>query len=91
MSLSTRAMAEQDVAGAMSGSVIDAIGGPLTDVRVELWQASAGQPVGSALQVTSTNASGGWSFAGVAPGEYVVQIRLNDQLIGLPVLVKKGR
>ena len=90
MSLSTPALAERALAGRVSGSVIDAVGGALTDVRVELWQASAGRPVGFPLHVTSTDAGGGWSFRTVAPGEYVVQIRLNDQLTGLPVLIDEG-
>lgn len=71
--------------GAISGQAMDAGGRPLINQRVELVQG------GRVVQTTVTGLRGEWSFANVAPGEYVVRLVINDQVTGIRVFLAAGQ
>lgn len=78
--------------GSIAGEALDldAGGRPLANVRVELLQAVVGQPLGGAVQVTTTSSRGAWAFTGVEPGDYVVKLIVDGQVAGIPVVVGAG-
>ena len=53
----------------ISGEALDAGGRPLANIRVDLLEAAAGQPVGGVLQTTTTTSEGAWTFTSVEPGD----------------------
>jgi hypothetical protein len=64
------ARAGQPPAGTISGSARSALSQPLTNHTVRLRNAETGQLTAS----TTTNAAGQFSFAGLNPGTYVVEV-----------------
>ena len=77
--------------GVISGEAVDAGGRPLPNIRVQLLEAAGGgQSLRVVLQATLTGSQGEWTFTNVEPGEYVVQIVVNDHVAGIPVSVGAG-
>ena len=76
--------------GSIAGEALDAGGRPLANIPVELLQAVAGQPVGGAVQTTTTDSRGAWTFTNVEAGDYVVRIMAGGQVAGIPVVVTAG-
>lgn len=71
-------------AGSISGEAVDAGGRGVAQQRVELVQN------GVVLQTTMTVAGGAFSFASVAPGDYVVRVMINNTPAGIRVSVAPG-
>ena len=92
MSLGTPAglFAQAAQQGSIAGEALDAGGRPLANIPVELLQAVAGQPVGGAVQTTTTDSRGAWTFTNVEAGDYVVRILASGQVAGIPVVVTAG-
>jgi hypothetical protein len=76
--------------GSIAGEALDTGGRPLTNIPVELLQAVAGQPVGGAVQTTTTDSRGAWTFTNVEAGDYVARIMAGGQFAGIPVVVTAG-
>lgn len=76
--------------GSIAGEALDAGGRPLANIPVELLQVVAGQPVGGAVQTTTTDSRGAWTFTDVEAGDYVVRIMAGGQVSGIPVVVTAG-
>ena len=76
--------------GSIAGEALDAGGRPLANIPVELLRAVAGQPVGGAVQTTTTDSRGAWTFTNLAAGDYVVRIIVNGQIAGVPVSIGAG-
>lgn len=77
-------------AGWVSGHVLDAGGRPLAGLRVDLFGARQGQPVGVPMQASRTDGRGAWSFSSVPAGEYVVRTVYRDRTAGVPVSVAEA-
>lgn len=92
MSLGTPAglFAQAAQQGSIAGEALDAGGRPLANIPVELLQAIAGQPIGGAVQTTTTDSRGAWTFTNVEAGDYVVRIMAGGQVAGIPVVVTAG-
>ena len=71
-------------AGSISGEAVDAGGRGVTQQRVELVQN------GHVLQTTMTVAGGAFTFANVAPGDYIVRVMINNQPAGIKVSLASG-
>lgn len=71
--------------GTVSGEALDAAGRALVNQRVELVQA------GEVVQATATGSRGQWTFAHVAPGEYIVRMLVNGQVAGMRLSVAPGQ
>jgi len=71
--------------GTISGEALDAGGRALAGQRVELVQS------GEVVQTTTTGTRGEWTFANVAPGEYVVRMLVNGQVTGIRVSLASGQ
>ena len=69
----------------IAGQAVDAAGRAVVNQRVDLMRE------GEVLQSQTTSARGSWSFAGVAAGDYVVRMRVNDQIAGVRVTVAPGQ
>ena len=79
------AQVQAAVAGEVSGHAVDAIGRPLANADVEIFEAAGGQPVGRSLHAARTDRGGAWAFQRMAPGDYVVRLTAGRQQIGVPV------
>jgi carboxypeptidase family protein len=71
--------------GSVSGQLVDVGGRALANQRVELLSG------GASISSTITGNHGEWSFANVAPGDYVVRASVNGTLIGARVSVASGQ
>lgn len=72
-------------AGTISGEVLDAGGRAVVNQRVELVQAR------EVVQTTTSGSRGEWTFANVAPGDYVVRVVINGQVTGIRVTLTPGQ
>lgn len=71
--------------GSMAGHALSAVGQPLPNATVELFEAWSGRPLGGVLQSTVTDSNGAWQFAGVTPGDYMVRVSVGEQSFVTPV------
>ncbi len=81
LSLSAQA---SSLVGSITGRAVNAAGGAVSNQRVDLVRG------GQVINVATTNAQGGWSFANVAAGDYVVRTSVNGKLAGVRVSVAEG-
>lgn len=71
--------------GSMAGQALSAVGQPVPNATVELFEAWTGRPLGGVLQSTVTDSGGGWQFTGVQPGDYIVRVTVGQQSVATPV------
>ena len=71
--------------GSMAGHALSAVGQPVPNATVELFEAFSGRPMGSVLQSTVSDAGGAWQFSAVQPGDYVVRVTVGQQSVATPV------
>ena len=69
----------------ISGETVDAGGRALVSQRVELVRS------GEVIATTTSGSRGEWSFANVAPGDYVVRATFNGQVAGVRVSMVAGQ
>ena len=73
--------------GTVAGQVTSAVGQPLARVPVTLFPAANARPAGAAMRTEVTDASGGWAFSGLTPGDYYVRLTIGRHVIGEPVTI----
>jgi hypothetical protein len=78
------ALAQNIQSGSVTGELVDAGGRALPGQRVELVQA------GRVMQSTTTGTRGTFTFANVAPGDYIVRMQANGQTAGVRTTVHAG-
>ena len=78
------ALAQSVQTGSVSGEVVDAGGRSMPGLRVELVHA------GQVIQTTTTAGRGAFTFANVAPGDYIVRMQANGQTAGVRTTVLAG-
>jgi hypothetical protein len=72
-------LAQEQTTGAIRGTSVNGSGQPVANATVQLRNLSTGQLVGS----TTSNVSGQFSFAGLNPGTYAVEVvNATGQIIG---------
>ena len=71
MAVRAPALWAQDTNGAISGQVVDAVGRPLADQRVELRRPGAQGP---GRFVVTTDANGAFQYTGLGPGTYEIEL-----------------
>lgn len=72
------------VSASVSGRAVSAAGQAMPNQRVDLVRA------GEVVNVVTTDTRGGWSFAHVAAGEYVVRATVHGKVAGVRVQVTDG-
>lgn len=75
----------QTPSGLVSGRAVDASGRGVANQRVELVQNTL------VVSTVTTDVMGDWSFAGVAPGDYVVRMNIKGHIAGVRVSVASGQ